>query len=78
LTDLTAEVYKGRISQKKLVGSILSIEDYTKLSNLIERSIECEKIIIAYTDTLITAWNTRLNTANQCVPNPHPCSLNPA
>ena len=78
MTDLTAQVYKGRIAQKKLVGSILSNEEHTNLSNLVERSIESEKIIIAYTDTLITAWNTRLETANQCVPNPHPCSLNPA
>jgi hypothetical protein len=77
LIDLTTEVNKGRISQKKLVGSILSIEVYTKLSNLIERSNESEKIIIADNDTLLTVWNTRLNTANQCVPNPHPCYLNP-
>ena len=78
MTDLTAQVYKGRIAQKKLVGTILSNEEYTKLSNLVEKSIESENIIIAYTDTLITAWNTRLDTANQCIPNPHPCSLNTA
>jgi hypothetical protein len=70
LTSLTAEVNKGEISQKKLVGAILSNEEYTKLSNLIEKRIESENIIKAYTDTLILAWNTRLDTAKQCVPNP--------
>ncbi len=56
---------------------MISVDEYEKLKRIIDRGFQSEKTVIAYTETLITAWNTRTDFVNNTVPQPHPCSLNP-
>jgi hypothetical protein len=56
---------------------VISVDEYEKLTRIIDRGFQSEKTVIAYTETLITAWNTRTDFVNNTVPQPHPCSLNP-
>ena len=56
-------------------NSDLSTEEKQNLKELVNKGKESEKIVIAYTDTLVTALNTRDTVVENEVPNPHPCSL---
>ncbi|CAF0924282.1 unnamed protein product [Brachionus calyciflorus] len=76
LVKLTTQVYIGRLAEKKLENKMYDTEEiYNQLVDDIEKSKESEYIIITYTDTLISAMNPRTEFVENCVPNPHPCSI---
>ncbi|RNA27124.1 ATP-dependent DNA helicase PIF1, partial [Brachionus plicatilis] len=78
LIDLTSKVYAGRLAFKKINESNYvqqNLESHQKLLDLIIQSNHAEKKVISYTDTLITAMNTKTDFTDKSVPVPHPCSL---
>ena len=57
----------------------LSHHDILDKQTLVDDSILAEQKVLTYTDTLLSAVNTRpdpVNTFNDEVPVPHPCSTN--
>ncbi|RNA33426.1 ATP-dependent DNA helicase PIF1, partial [Brachionus plicatilis] len=52
-----------------------SEELHKKLLELISDGEKAEERVISYTDTLISAINPRTDFSDNCVPDPHPCSL---
>lgn len=66
------------MSEKQLENQALSLEKREDLQKLVQEGIEAEQKVIAYTNTLLTANNTRIQP-NQTtgVPDPHPCSIDP-
>jgi hypothetical protein len=78
LIMLTQRVYEGRCAERSLLaGEANSCQTTTdKYNKSIIDGKAAEKIVITYTNTLLTAMNPRtdLQVENVC-PNPHPCSL---
>lgn len=63
------------MAEKQILKDDISQTSKIILKELIENAKKSEKIIIDYTNTLLTAMNRRTDEQEACVPNPHPCSL---
>jgi len=61
--------------EKLIDNPNITTETKQSYLELIEKGKEAEKVVIAYTDTLITAMNTRQTLVENEIPNPHPCSI---
>ncbi|CAF1021150.1 unnamed protein product [Brachionus calyciflorus] len=76
LVKLATKVYLGRLAEKKLENKEFDTEEiYNQLVDDIEKGKESEHKIKTYTDTLISAMIPRTEFVENCVPNPHPCSI---
>ncbi|CAF0951603.1 unnamed protein product [Brachionus calyciflorus] len=79
LIELTTKVYAGRLASKKINDPNYLIEsdvEHSRLLLLIKEGEDAEKIVLTYTNTLVTAMNPRISFDEAIVPEPHPCSLN--
>ena len=83
IADLVTKVYIGRIMAQNLADpqyiANLSHHDILDKQTLVDDGILAEQKVLTYTDTLLSAVNTRpdpVNTFNAEVPVPHPCSTN--
>lgn len=63
------------MAEKQILKDDISQTSKNVLNELINVGKISEKIIIDYTNTLLTAMNPRTDIQEACVPNPHPCSL---
>ena len=79
LIELTKKVYQGRLLEKALSENKLNSTDEISQAEIkIKEGVEAEKIVIQYSNTLLTCMNTRLINGQlnfDGVPDPHPCSL---
>ena len=75
LRDKTANVYQGRKAEELIKKDGISEITKNKLNEIINLGKVDEKIIIDYTNTLLTAFNPRTEEQEQVVPDPHPCSI---
>ena len=76
LIDLTTKVYAGYLAKKNSVGRVfIDLNELETITKIIDDATVAESIVTTYSDTLLTAMNTRLNPEANEVPNPHPCSL---
>jgi len=80
LTDLVETVYKGRLCSENLKRPDFLInhseEQLSKFRQIVQDGLDCEKRVIAYANTLLTAMNPReVRNVDAVVPNPHPCSI---
>ena len=75
MRNLTSKLYLGRQATEKLkdLRELNEIERHT-LRHQETEGLESEKIVIDYTNTLITAMNSR-SIYNNEIPDPHPCSI---
>lgn len=65
------------MTTRKFEGKTLNENEKIEFDKIVTQGNQAEKRILSYADTLITAWNERLeNDGLQIgVPDPHPCSL---
>lgn len=63
------------MAEKQILTDDISPASKNGVNELIYIGKKSEKILIDYTNTLLTAMNPRTNVQEACVPNPHPCSL---
>ena len=75
LRELTRKVYEGRKANQQLTIEGISNTTIEKLNQIVELGIQSEKIVINYTNTLLTTMNPRVESELNEVPDPHPCSL---
>jgi hypothetical protein len=77
LVQLTTKVYASRLAQESSIGRVFqNTTEIQILEDLINEGVEAEKIIINYTETLLTANNTRSDQVQEhSIPEPHPCGL---
>ncbi|RMZ94086.1 ATP-dependent DNA helicase PIF1 [Brachionus plicatilis] len=52
-----------------------NIESHNLFKDLISEGEKAKQKVVEYTDTLISAINPRTDFVENCVPDPHPCSL---
>jgi hypothetical protein len=77
LINLASKVYIGRelLKNQPLVLTETDNPNYQNYLNIINEYKQAEKIIIEYADTLITAWNNKMDS-NDKLNEQHPCSQN--
>ncbi|RNA42068.1 ATP-dependent DNA helicase pif1 [Brachionus plicatilis] len=61
LRDLTTKVYQGRMAEKQILTDDISPASKNGVNELIYIGKKSEKILIDYTNTLLTAMNPRTN-----------------
>ena len=76
---MVATTYSGRLAEEQLEkNSVLNRDYFEQLKDISIRGKLVEQTVITYTDTLLTAMNSRsgFESDSVAIPDPHPCTKN--
>ena len=78
LVELVTKVYAGVLAREKLNDSTAPLHNRALFETAVAEAAEAEKVVVAFVDSLVTAYNDAPPTNGATVPEPHPASLNVA